>query len=78
MPMAMAIGDCVSVAVTLVRLGTESEGTEVETASTAKSSNRAASRYRLEGAMKTTATDGEIAKVTGRCSVYTKGICRAN
>jgi len=23
--------------------------------------------------MKTTATDGEIAKVTGRCSLYTKG-----
>jgi len=39
------------------------EGTEVET-SRAKGFNLAVSRYILEGAMKITATDGEIAKVT--------------
>jgi len=47
----------------LASLGTESEANEAPT-SRAKGSNRAVCRYRLEGAMKTKATDGELAKVT--------------
>lgn len=42
--MAMAIGDRVLAAATLVMPGTETEGTEVETASTAKSFKWAVSR----------------------------------